>query len=353
MLAAVRGDRDRSAGARGPRPRPPRARSRRRSARARGRAADRATSPARRSAVTRIAVACGPSSASGRLRCSRTPRSTCAIAREPEALDDVDEQPELDAPPLDERHASRARRGARRTHPRAAARSAASCGNSVEISGRATSSVTRPPPLGLAVERAPVEALHERDVGLGEERAEQPGHEVRRRSCGCRRRPSRGGRPPRRRATSTSRCPCRSPGPVSGSTSSTATTRAPSHAATSAVASVEPSSMHDDLVDEGDRLHEGAPDGGHDVADGGLLVPGREAHRDREALARPWPRRARPASKSWRPAPGQTGSSATAPSVGPPGPHPGLTQLARAPGGPCETSGATTRSSRAAEGRAR
>ena len=39
----------------------------------------RDTSPRVRSAVTRIAVACGPSSLSGRLRCSRTPRSTCAV----------------------------------------------------------------------------------------------------------------------------------------------------------------------------------------------------------------------------------------------------------------------------------
>ena len=40
--------------------------------------------------------------------------------------------------------------------------------------GRATSSVTRPPPWALAPDRAVVEALHEVDVGAGEQRA-RPG----------------------------------------------------------------------------------------------------------------------------------------------------------------------------------
>ena len=38
--------------------------------------------------------------------------------------------------------------------------------------------------------------------------------------------------------------------------------------------------MTSDLVDERDRLHQRAPHRGHDVADGDLLVPGREAHGD-------------------------------------------------------------------------
>ena len=92
----------RSAGARGSRPGSDCAAGRRRSARARPRRSSTAT-PARRRPVTRIASACGPSSSSGRLRCSRTPRSTCATASMPEALHDVDEQSELDAPALDER----------------------------------------------------------------------------------------------------------------------------------------------------------------------------------------------------------------------------------------------------------
>ena len=36
----------------------------------------------------------------------------------------------------------------------------------------------------------------------------------------------------------------------------------------------------EDLVDEGDVLHQGAPDRGDRLPDGGLLVPGRDAHRD-------------------------------------------------------------------------
>ena len=54
----------------------------------------------------------------------------------------------------------------------------ASCGNSVEMSGRAIELGHAAAALGLVVQRPPVEALHERDVGLGEQRAEQPGDEV-------------------------------------------------------------------------------------------------------------------------------------------------------------------------------
>ena len=55
-----------------------------------------------RSAVAMTASACGPSSSSGRLRCSRTSEIDLRDRVAAEALDDVDEQSELDAPAFDE-----------------------------------------------------------------------------------------------------------------------------------------------------------------------------------------------------------------------------------------------------------
>ena len=55
------------------------------------------------SAVAMIASAWGASSESGRLRWTRTPRSTCAIAPSAVARGHVDEQGEVDAVALDER----------------------------------------------------------------------------------------------------------------------------------------------------------------------------------------------------------------------------------------------------------
>ena len=50
------------------------------------------------------------------------------------------------------------------------------------MAGRATSSVTRPPPWALPADGPVVEALHEVDVGAGEQRADEaddePGPEV-------------------------------------------------------------------------------------------------------------------------------------------------------------------------------
>ena len=147
VLAAVGGDRCRSAGARAPRPRPPRARSRRCSGRARPTPARSETSPARRSAVTRIAVACGPSSASERLRCSRTPRSTCAVGASPKrSTTSTSSASSTPQPSTNGSVSSTSRRPA--YSPESGCTKRASCGNSVEISGRAISSVTRPPPSG-------------------------------------------------------------------------------------------------------------------------------------------------------------------------------------------------------------
>ena len=111
---------------------------------------------------------------------------------------------------------------------------------------------------------------------------EQPGHEVRRRSCGCRRRASRRCRRRTRTATSTARCPCPIPAGSSGRTSSTASTRAPSQRGGLGGGVGRAVVHHHDLVDERRRARRGcgAPSATI-VADGGLLVAGREAHRDR------------------------------------------------------------------------
>ena len=75
--------------------------------------------------------------------------------------------------------------------------------------------------------------------------------------------------------------PLPEPGRHSGRTSSTARTRAPSQRGDLGGGVGRAVVDHDDLVDERDVLDEVAPDRGHDLADGGLLVAGREAHRDR------------------------------------------------------------------------
>ncbi len=65
-------------------------------------------------------------------------------------LDDVDQESELDAPALDERQRLEDVAAARVLTRASGCTKRASWGNSVEISGRAISSVTRPPPLGAS-----------------------------------------------------------------------------------------------------------------------------------------------------------------------------------------------------------
>ena len=242
---------------------------------------------------------------------------------ESDARHDVDEEPDLDAPALDERHrlehvapagvlaAERLDESGELGEEHREQRTGDQLGDAAAAGG-------------LTVERPPVVPLHERDVGVGDERSEQPGHEVRRRSCGCRRRASRRCRRSRRAATSTSRCPCPSRAAVSGSTSSTPRTPGalPGRGLGGGVGGAVVDD--DDLVHEGDRLHEGPPDGGDDVADGGLLVAGRQAHRDPQSLARPCGRARSSGSKSeaCRGTGGSAGGVATAQSVGAPGAGP-------------------------------
>ena len=132
---------------------------------------------ARPSAVWRTASACGPSSSSGRLRWRRRPRSTWAIASVPAHLGDVDQQAEVDAVALHEREPLEERRRPAYS-PESGCTIEASWGNRAAITGRAISSVTRPPPWGLPSSGPVVEALHEVDVRAGEQRAHQADDEV-------------------------------------------------------------------------------------------------------------------------------------------------------------------------------
>ena len=159
------------------------------------------------------------------------------------------------------------------------------CGNSALSAGRAISSVTRPPPMGLAEQRPAVVALHEPDRGIVEQRVEQAGHEVGAEV------PDVGVEPahevavahverlPQRIALAGAAWqlgedlvdgedlrafpPCDLGGGVRG-------------------AVVD----HEHFVDEGDALHQRAPYGGHGVPDGRFLVAGRQAHRHRQPGAR-------------------------------------------------------------------
>ena len=143
---------------------------------------------------------------------------------------------------------------------------------------------------GLAVQRAPVVALHEADRWDRAASARAGGSRSAGRSCGRRHRASRRCRPRTRRATATARCPCRVPDGEVGRISSAASTRAPS--ARAIVGGGVGGSVvdDDDLVDEADALDQVAAHGGDDLADRGLLVPRGKA--DRHDGARPSPARA-------------------------------------------------------------
>ena len=104
-------------------------------------------SPARRNAVTRIDVACGPSSSSGRLRCSRTPRSTWAVAPSPTRATMSTRSPSSTPQPSTNGTASSTSRRPAYS-PRGGWTNPASWGKSDREQGRASSSVTRPPPVG-------------------------------------------------------------------------------------------------------------------------------------------------------------------------------------------------------------
>ena len=88
----------------------------------------------------------------------------------PNVGDEVDEQPDLDAPALDERHRLEQRRAGPAYSPASGCTNSVRCGNSAE-STRPGHQLGDAPAAGrLAVQRAAVVALHEADGGVGEQR---------------------------------------------------------------------------------------------------------------------------------------------------------------------------------------
>ena len=150
---------------------------------------------ARSSAARSTSTAWGRSSCSGRLRWMRSPEVDLGQAVRPEALRHVDQQSELDAVAageaelLEDPAVRRRLAGQRLAHPGELGEEQLEHGPGHELGDPAAAG-------GLAVQRAGVEALDQRDVVGGEQRPEQPGDEGRV-SCWPRR---RRGRPRRRRS---------------------------------------------------------------------------------------------------------------------------------------------------------
>ena len=123
----------------------------RRSARRRSRRARRSQSGvirgARTNAARRMSVAWGRSSERGRLRCTRTPRSTWAMVPTPKRVATSIRSASSTAYPSARPHFSRTERGAA-VSPAKGCSMAARCGKSRSMIGLAISSVTRPPPSG-------------------------------------------------------------------------------------------------------------------------------------------------------------------------------------------------------------
>ena len=158
-----------------------------------------------------------------------------------EALDDVDEQPELHTPTLHEREhlervAPRRVLAAERLHDVGELREQQREQRPRDELGHAAAAG------GRAFERTRVARLHEHGVGVDDERLEQPRDRVGSEVAEVGVEPAeevalaRVQRLPQRVALART-------GPASGSTSASATTRAPAARAVSAVASVEPSSI--------------------------------------------------------------------------------------------------------------
>ena len=126
----------------------------------------------------RIALACGPSSASVRLRCSRTPRSTCAVAAMPYRSTMSTSSPNSTPQPSTNGSVSSSVAPSRvltgeRLHEAGELGEQRGDERAGHELGHATAT------LGQPVQRSAVEALHERDLGLRDQRTEQPGDEVR------------------------------------------------------------------------------------------------------------------------------------------------------------------------------
>ena len=110
-------------------------------------AASSCSSPARRSAVTRMASACAAELVEGTVAMLTHAEVDLRDRVAPEAFAQVDEQAQLDAPTLHERH--HFERGAAPAYsPPSGCTMSARSGNRYDSNGRAISSVTRPPPVG-------------------------------------------------------------------------------------------------------------------------------------------------------------------------------------------------------------
>ena len=135
------------------------------------------TSGARARAARRMSVAWGRSSDKGRLRCTRTPRSTWAMVPTPKTGGHVDQQGQLDGvavgqPALLQHRPGRGRLAGQRLLD----------GGQVgeeQIDDRLGHQLGDPPAaVGGSVERAPIEPLDQGDRLVDQQRPEQSGHEV-------------------------------------------------------------------------------------------------------------------------------------------------------------------------------
>ena len=217
------------------------------------------------------------------MRCSRTPRSTCAIASTPEALDDVDEEAELDAPSLDERqrleHLAPAGVLAReRLHDVGELREQRRQQRPGDELGDAAAA------RGLAVERPAVVALHEPVSGSARSGSSRP---VTKWAPKLRRSASSQQMRSPSAAYSDFHIALPLPEPGRGSGEHVLDGKDPGAFAGGGLGGGVGRAVvdHDDLVDEPHFLDEVTADRRHDVADRRLLVAGRQADRDGEGLA--------------------------------------------------------------------
>ena len=204
--------------------------------------ASSASRPARCNAIAMIASDCGPSSSTGRLRCSRVPRSTWATASRPNrSTTSTSNASSTPHPSTNGSTSSVLRRAA--YSPASGCTMSASFGKQQRQQRAGDELGDASSTRGRAFERTRVERLHEHRAGIVEQRPAEPfdvlapevaevGVEVANDVAGA-----RGEGLPQHVALAGPGCR-----PRAGSRLP-ATTRAPAAAATAAVSSVEPSSM--------------------------------------------------------------------------------------------------------------
>ena len=212
------------------------------------------------------------------MRCSRDIEVDLGDGIDAEVGDEVDEQSDLHSPALDERHRleqcapSRVLAGERLDEAREVGEQGGDERSGHELGHAAAAG-------GLAVERAAVVALHESDGGIGEQRFDQSGHEVRSEVAHI-------GVEPAHDVTAAR---------VQRQPQRVALARAAGDVGEDLVDRDDPGALpacgfgsgvgravvdHDDLVDQRRVLHQVAADGRDDLSDRRLLVTRRQAHRD-------------------------------------------------------------------------